>query len=903
MYRFAAPKKSHFRKIKLSMVQKIQCCRESKDILKRNKQQQQYSGRRSGVLSSLFRGSFAARSITSARVSASVSNSVGLIGWKKMAILSILTLTTAPPLSSSFRLIPTIGTISGFSIAVRQRTQLSSSSSSTTGSGNGNNIPSNILPLTSLPSLLPLVQHQHNTLPIWSTASTSMLSTPSSSSPSSLSSSSSSSSSSSTTRLGSVESRELRFFNGEDATITTTIPASASKAITMSDFQKIHNLKIELTNEEDELFTLLNEVLEANQLSSTLRIAGGWVRDKLLATGDFHHGHQHADKYDGNSKPLSIGTSVDTPMDIDIALDDMLGREFAILLNSHLEKSNNSTTTSISSSNMGIILANPEKSKHLETAAIRIGNCWIDLVNLRAESYIGDSRIPDLVRIGTPEEDAFRRDLTINALFYNLRTRKVEDPTGRGLLDLYNGIVSTPLQDPLMTLLDDPLRVLRSVRFTSRFGFTMDEPLKLAARDGRVHTALKMKVARERIGSEINNIMRCSCGLGVVYAFKLLLELELACTVFPVAKEVGGEDVLRRGLNEGMNLLTEVSSHGSSTLDDIMASLDNDMRRILRYATFLKPLTDISRHCYGCNNEDNISKVNGDDANNIIGNTLRRKLSRGGGGGRGIGRGRIVRGNSKLPVRLLVDVLKRPRRDASTVLLILDAADDFTDVLEAGGGMIAESILMGSIRVEVDRGVRSETEKTGIDGDCMIKATTTVNSDDDDDSDNDAFSYHFYKVNSCWMRGEEIDVSVEQDDPVWKGAMEFRANIGNIVEKAGPLWRAGLSLSLAEGLVAAGEEHTAGDADKRREQRRDDVIQQYNVLEKSISELGLDGIWLKKPIIDGDGLTSSDVLPNLPKGPAYREVLDEQSKWTTTHPGGKRASLVDYLRKIFPKYV
>jgi len=59
-------------------------------------------------------------------------------------------------------------------------------------------------------------------------------------------------------------------------------------------------------------------------------------------------------------------------------------------------------------SNIALITSNPEKSKHLETATLRIDNFWVDFVNLRTESYVQDSRIPS-INIGTPMEDAFRR--------------------------------------------------------------------------------------------------------------------------------------------------------------------------------------------------------------------------------------------------------------------------------------------------------------------------------------------------------------------------------------------------------------------------------------------------------------------------------------------------------------
>ena len=93
----------------------------------------------------------------------------------------------------------------------------------------------------------------------------------------------------------------------------------------------------------------------------------------------------------------------------------------------------------------GVIKSCSEKSKHLETATIRVHGVFIDLVNLRSEKYTEDSRVP-VIEIGTPEEDAFRRDLTINSMFYNINEDKVEDYTKLGETDLKEGIVRTPLE-------------------------------------------------------------------------------------------------------------------------------------------------------------------------------------------------------------------------------------------------------------------------------------------------------------------------------------------------------------------------------------------------------------------------------------------------------------------------
>lgn len=211
-----------------------------------------------------------------------------------------------------------------------------------------------------------------------------------------------------------------------------------------------------------------------------LRFTGGWVRDKLL--GSSSH-------------------------DIDISISSMTGKEFADSM-----KHAFSSTSVVSEHGPNIIghlaniPANPEKSKHLETITTKILGFDIDLVNLRKETYCEDSRNPT-VEHGTPEEDAFRRDSTVNALFYNLQTGEVEDFTGRGFKDLEARIIKTPL-DPYQTFNDDPLRILRSIRFASRLGFKIDSRDEQAMSDKTNQEALRVKISRERFGVEITKMLR-----------------------------------------------------------------------------------------------------------------------------------------------------------------------------------------------------------------------------------------------------------------------------------------------------------------------------------------------------------------------------------------------------------
>lgn len=216
-----------------------------------------------------------------------------------------------------------------------------------------------------------------------------------------------------------------------------------------------------------------------------IRWTGGWVRDKLLGV---------------------------TSHDIDVALSTMTGWQFGQALQEYMkvnagryEKEAEKQGFKAEIKNLHKIEANPEKSKHLETITTRMFGIDVDFVNLRKEVYDEDSRNPQM-EFGTPEEDALRRDACVNALFYNLHTQKVEDFTNRGLSDLEAGIIRTPLE-PYQTFKDDPLRVLRLIRFAARLGYIIDPPALKAMADPTIHNALRLKISRERVGVEIGKIM------------------------------------------------------------------------------------------------------------------------------------------------------------------------------------------------------------------------------------------------------------------------------------------------------------------------------------------------------------------------------------------------------------
>jgi tRNA nucleotidyltransferase (CCA-adding enzyme) len=216
---------------------------------------------------------------------------------------------------------------------------------------------------------------------------------------------------------------------------------------------------------------------------TVLRFTGGWVRDKLLGIGSH---------------------------DIDVAINNMTGYQFGLKMKEYLEIPGNPEKYGLvaSSKDHGLhrIEANPEKSKHLETVTTKILGIDLDIVNLRKETYTEESRNPQM-EFGTAEEDALRRDATVNAMFFNLNTSEIEDFTQRGFKDMELKIIRTPLE-PYQTFIDDPLRVLRVIRFATRLGYSMDPDAEQAMKNPDIRNALKVKISRERIGTELEKMLK-----------------------------------------------------------------------------------------------------------------------------------------------------------------------------------------------------------------------------------------------------------------------------------------------------------------------------------------------------------------------------------------------------------
>ena len=232
-------------------------------------------------------------------------------------------------------------------------------------------------------------------------------------------------------------------------------------------YEKITNNKINqnisLNEKEKECFSIIMNNISKNNLGSVIcRVAGGWIRDKLL------------------------GKESD---DIDISVSGIAAWKLVYSINTELYPKK---------FKMGIIPKNPEKGKNIEVTTTNICNTSIDFVDLRLDEK--RKLIPGLY-------DAELRDISINSMFYNINEQKVEDFTKRGIKDLEQGIINTPV-NPDVAILNDSFIILRMLRFAIKFKFKIHDEINNYLEKNRdiIIQNFYKKVSKERIEKDMSKI-------------------------------------------------------------------------------------------------------------------------------------------------------------------------------------------------------------------------------------------------------------------------------------------------------------------------------------------------------------------------------------------------------------
>ena len=272
-------------------------------------------------------------------------------------------------------------------------------------------------------------------------------------------------------------------------------------------------LNFTLTELEKKIFDFLIHVKEKNNLNNTIiRVAGGWVRDKLLGLEN---------------------------NDIDITVTNINCNEFAVLINQELYPNKYI---------IGSSYKNNKKLKNLEIVKVPIYGIIIDIVNLSLDKNNKEN----------PILDAERRDITINSLFYNLNEKKIENFCSESLNDIKNGIINTPL-NPEITFEYDTFIIFRLIRFALKYGFKIsDEINNVIYKNYKIYEEnIIKKIAKERIKTDLFKIFEDNKN-NIGTFFYILYKYKLINAFFIDCKNINSNELTENLNNEIINMVNNI---------------------------------------------------------------------------------------------------------------------------------------------------------------------------------------------------------------------------------------------------------------------------------------------------------------------------------------------------------
>ena len=282
---------------------------------------------------------------------------------------------------------------------------------------------------------------------------------------------------------------------------------------------KLRQILLEQKTHEEILLDFIREIIKGTKFENNVFVAGGYVRDMVMG-----------------KKSKDVDVTISLPNGgIDFA------RWITMETNTYKEDSNPVVYPTFGTAKFNL--------RGVHHAGANIGEIDIESVMTRKEQYKDKDRKPE-VDFGTARQDVERRDLTINSLLYDISKKRILDLTGKGLDDIKNKILRTPL-DANIIFKEDPLRMLRVIRFAVRYGWDISDDMQYALEK---NAKMLENISEERIQEELNKILLSDHPDDGV---RLLLQTNLMKYIIPEYYELVGMaqndfhewDVLEHSLN------------------------------------------------------------------------------------------------------------------------------------------------------------------------------------------------------------------------------------------------------------------------------------------------------------------------------------------------------------------